>query len=67
MICYRDKTFCDGNKGKCALFNGCHRALTDEVRLRAQQRDLPISQFEDATEQACYTETPKPQEEGGLF
>lgn len=48
MICYRDKTFCTYYKQcKVYLDEGCHRALTDEVKRKAEEwmKDPSICTF----------------------
>lgn len=39
MICYQDKTFCSDN----VKLHTCHRELTEEDRLRAEELGLPIA------------------------
>ena len=67
MNCYLDKTFCDGNGGKCAKFGPCHRSLTESVKNEADAFGLAIARFTTPEELDCYTEEAQPQEEGGLF
>jgi hypothetical protein len=52
MMCYKDKTFCSG--AGCLDFDNCDRALTKEVRDRAEAFGLPISEFADPTKNECY-------------
>ncbi len=59
---YRDMTFCSGDG--CAKFEGCPRALTEEVKAAADrwwkrpeimaQFSVPISQFTDPRELDCW-------------
>ena len=62
MIGYRDRTFCDGNGGKCEAFQGCPRALTATVKADAERwwgkPDPPITQFSEPQKLECY-EPPK--------
>lgn len=51
MLCYMDKTFCTGDG--CLKFNRCGRALTDNVNLRAQAAQLPIS-YTEGKDMVCY-------------
>ncbi len=44
MLSYRDMTFCPFNKD-CNSAHMCPRALTDEVKEKAQRFNLPISMF----------------------
>ena len=56
MISYKDKTFC--TEDTCASWEGCHRALTDEVIGAAIEWGgvaAPLSMFMDAPE--CYEST----------
>lgn len=54
MRCYRDTTFCDGANRTCQNFGQCFRALTDEVRERAEKVKLPIMSFRSAHLLDCY-------------
>ena len=56
MISYRDMTFCAGDG--CAQFEGCGRALTQDVRERAKAYGVPVAQFSNPKELHCY-EPPK--------
>ncbi len=62
MMGYKDKTFCDYDK--CKMFGICHRSLTDEVKLNADEwwatgggkkGEAPIILFSERP--ACYTIT----------
>ena len=52
MMCYRDMTYCDATE--CKNFHNCFRALTDSVRVHADELGLPICQFHDPTQNECY-------------
>lgn len=52
MICYRDMTFCAGDG--CQRFDGCPRALTEDVRADAQAKGLPIMEFEHPKALQCF-------------
>ena len=57
MIGYMDKTWC--TQGTCKLFgNGCDRALTDEVKVRANKwwgkEGAPIATFYPDEKPDCY-------------
>ncbi len=53
MLCYRDMTFCEGDG--CAKFGvGCHRSLTEQVKIRAAEAGLPIARFANAKAQSCH-------------
>lgn len=52
MICFRDMTFCSGDG--CAKLLECPRALTEEVRVRAQATGLPIAQFTTPKALECH-------------
>ena len=58
MISYRDMTFCTGGNPRCAAFDGCPRALTDDVKAGARRwwpgDDAPISQFTEPERLECY-------------
>lgn len=57
MMTYRDMTFCTARE--CSKFNTCGRALTDELRGRAQAwwggPNPPIARFADPKELKCYS------------
>lgn len=56
MICYKDMTFCKG--GGCTKFDGCPRALTDEVQAGAVRwwgnENPPIAIFTEPQNLDCY-------------
>jgi len=56
MICYKDKTFC--NLSNCKDWNGCHRAFTEEEKVKAQKwwgdGDTPVCFFADKPK--CFKE-----------
>ena len=70
MISYRDMTFCTGGNPRCAAFDGCPRALTDDVKAGAgkwwnptgdpKEQELmelvgpPIAQFREPEGLECY-------------
>jgi hypothetical protein len=64
MITFYDKTFCTARE--CSKFNTCGRALTDDVRGRAQAwwggPNPPISCFENPKELKCYSPNHETQE-----
>lgn len=62
MICYKDKTFCDGNGGKCIHFEKCDRALTESVIAKADACGLWISRFAEPSKIKCYEESPERKE-----
>ena len=53
MMCYKDMTFCTFYQ-KCTDASKCGRALTDRVKLAAQQFNMPVSIFGDKPD--CYIE-----------
>lgn len=59
MICYRDMTFCPFFRD-CNKANECHRPLTEEVKLDAQAKGLPIAQF--SAKPSCHEPLPPHQE-----
>ena len=44
MLCYKDRTFCSYYIS-CVHGSTCDRALTSEVRRRAREAGLDVSQF----------------------
>ena len=57
MIGYNDTTYCHGDG--CKAFDGCHRALTQQVRDDAVawwggSKDAPIAQFTDPRALDCW-------------
>lgn len=54
MMCYMDSTFCPGEG--CQMFDGCGRALTQEVQDRAKALGLPIAQYVEPKKLHCYVE-----------
>lgn len=56
MISFYDKTFCTARE--CSKFSDCSRALTDEVKARAEKwwggLNPPIACFENPKELKCY-------------
>ncbi len=54
MICYRDMTFCDGNKGQCLAFNDCPRKLTEKIKQDAEKAGLYICKYMCPAELGCY-------------
>lgn len=61
MICYRDKTFCSGGAPRCASFASCPKALTDDVKARAQAVGLYIASYVAPEAMPCYSRTAKAQ------
>ena len=55
MICYRDKTFCNFYR-RCKTGKTCHRALTQKVRIKAEEwmKNAPICAFVDKPD--CFEE-----------
>lgn len=62
MIAYQDKAFCTARE--CSKFDTCGRALTDEVKQRAEGwwggPNPPIARFANPKELKCYD--PRPEE-----
>lgn len=55
MLCYKDKTFCQGDG--CARFGtSCDQSLTPEVDALANFFGLPISRFTEPKKLKCYEE-----------
>lgn len=52
MIHYRDMTFCSGDG--CRKFSNCHKALTEQVKEKAEKFGLPIAQWEEPRKQTCW-------------
>jgi hypothetical protein len=56
VICFQDRTFCAGNG--CARFEGCPRALTEDVKVKAVKwwgsNEAPISQFSEPEKLECF-------------
>ncbi len=50
---YRDRTFCSGNG--CIKFDTCPRALTEAVKLQAENLGYLVSQFAEPKELDCYS------------
>ncbi len=48
MLCYRDMTFC--SYSKCKEFKTCIRALTQDIKDKADKFGLPICQFAEQPE-----------------
>ena len=44
MMCYKDRTYCQFNL-LCKLGLTCDRALTDNIKQKAEKFGLPICQF----------------------
>lgn len=54
MMCYRDMTFCGGGVPRCAKFETCHRALTQDVAAAAARAGKLVSRFAEPERQPCY-------------
>jgi hypothetical protein len=54
MLNYRDMTFCEGDG--CTKFRHCPRALTDDVRKKAEAYGLPVAYFINPRKQPCHSQ-----------
>ena len=58
MMSYRDMTFCAGGEPRCAKFKTCPRALTQDVRDKAERwwggPDAPITRYGEPEKVECY-------------
>jgi len=52
MMCYRDKTYCDGDG--CRKFHECPRAITWEVLKGSERAGIPIARFTEPSALDCY-------------
>ena len=65
MLCYRDMTFCTYYK-ECTIGENCHRALTEEVKQKAEawSKNIGIAQFADKPD--CFKEVNNEQEKESI-
>jgi hypothetical protein len=52
MLCYRDKTYCDG--AGCQKFQTCPRAATREVIEGADRSGLMLARYAEPEKLSCY-------------